>query len=189
MKIYIKNMVCKRCKMLVKSELEKLNIPYITIELGEINTYENVTSDELELLDAALKQSGLELIHSRKDILVERIKNSIIELVHESDEVMKANLSDYLSEKLKYDYTYLANIFSKVMGTTIDKFFIAHKIERVKELLFLNEFSLKEISFITRYSSVSHLSNQFKKVTGLAPTQFKKLQYKNIISIEQIFCN
>jgi AraC-like DNA-binding protein len=123
---------------------------------------------------------------NRKNVLVEKIKTAIIELVHYSDERLKINLSDYLSEKLNYDYTYLANIFSEVQDTTIEKFFIMHKIERVKELLIYNEHNLKEISFITHYSSVAHLSNQFKKITGLAPSEFRNLRQINRLSLEQV---
>jgi AraC-like DNA-binding protein len=188
MKIYIKNMVCTRCKMVVKSELEKLGLNFKTIELGEVETTDNISQDRLKLLDNNLRLYGLELIENRKNILVERIKTAIVELVHHSDEQLKINLSDYLSEKLNYDYTYLANIFSEVQGTSIEKFFITHKIERVKELLVYNELNLKEISFVTRYSSVAHLSNQFKKTTGIAPSQFRHLQRKNRLSLEQVSC-
>jgi AraC-like DNA-binding protein len=188
MKIYIKNMVCQRCKMVVKSELEKLDIQFRTIELGVIETTDNVSEEKLKLFDNNLRKFELELIENKQDILAEKIKNEIIGLIHYSDDELKINLSDYLSEKLNYQYTYLANTFSKVKGTSIEKFFITHKIERVKELLVYNELSLKEISFVTRYSSVSHLSNQFKKITGLAPSQFKHLESKNCISLERVSC-
>lgn len=181
-------MVCTRCKMVVKSELEKLDLHFRTIELGEVETTDNIPPEKLKLLDNNLRQYGLELIENRKNILVEKIKTAIVELVHYSDEQLKINLSDYLGEKLHYDYTYLANIFSEVQGTSIERFFITHKIERVKELLVYNESNLKEISFITRYSSVAHLSNQFKKTTGLAPSQFRLLQHKNRLSLEQVSC-
>jgi AraC-like DNA-binding protein len=172
--------------MVVKSELEKLDIHYITIDLVVAETTDNVSPEKLKLLDNNLRQYGLELMENRKNVLVERIKTSIIELIHYSDERLKINLSDYLSEKLNYDYTYLANIFSEVQGTSIEKFFIMHKIERVKELLIYNELNLKEISFITHYSSVAHLSNQFKKITGLAPSQFRNLRQINRFSLEQV---
>jgi len=188
MKIYIKNMVCTRCKMVVKSELEKLDIHFRTIELGKVETTNNISQEKLKLFNNNLKQCGLELIEDRKNILIEKIKTAIVELVHYSDEQLKIILSDYLSEKLNYNYTYLAKIFSEVQGTSIEKFFITQKIERVKELLVYNELNLKEISFITRYSSVAHLSNQFKKTTGLAPSQFRHLQHKNRLSLEQVSC-
>lgn len=179
-------MVCTRCKMVVKSELEKLDIHYRTTKLGEVETTYDLTSEKLKLLDNNLRQYGLELIEKRKDVLVEKIKTAIIELVHHSDEQLKINLSDFLSEKLNYNYTYLSNIFSEVQGASIEKFFITHKIERVKELLAYNELNLKEISFITHFSSVGHLSNQFKKTTGLAPSQFRHLKNKNRLSLEHV---
>lgn len=179
-------MVCIRCKMAVKSALDSLNITFNSLELGEVETSKEVSPDQLKQLDICLKKSGLELIESRKNILVEKIKTAIIELVHYSDEQLKINLSDFLSQKLNYDYTYLSNLFSEVQGISIEKFFITHKIERVKELLVYNEFNIKEISFMTRYSSVAHLSNQFKKVTGIPPSQFKHLQHKNRHALEQV---
>ena len=178
MKIYIKNMVCIRCKMVVKSELKKLAIHYLTVELGEVETKENPTSLQLDRLGIALRRAGLELMDDKKSILVERIKAVIIELVHYNDDQIKVNLSDYLSEKLNYSYTYLAHLYSEVKGTTIEKFYLAHKIERVKELLVYDELSLSEIAYKLNYSSVSHLSNQFKKMTGLTPSHFKQLGHK-----------
>ncbi len=174
--------------MVVKSELEKLGIQFTSIELTEVETKENVSEETLKLLDNNLRQCGLELIENRKVVLAERIKTSVIDLIHNSDELLKINLSDYLSKKLNYDYTYLANIFSEIMGASIEKFYIAHKVERVKELLEYNELNLKEISYITQYSSIGHLSNQFKKITGLAPTQYRNLQDKNRSSLSQIAC-
>ena len=179
-------MVCTRCKMAVKAALESLNIDFKSLELGEVETSWDVSPEQLKQLDIYLKKSGLELIENRKNILVEKIKTTIIELVHYSDEQMKVNLSDFLSQKLNYDYTYLSNLFSEVQGISIEKFFITHKVERVKELLIYNEYNIKEISFMTRYSSVAHLSNQFKKVTGIAPSQFKHLQHKNRHALELV---
>ena len=179
-------MVCMRCKMAVESALGKLDIHFKTLELGEVETNENISQEQLKVLDGYLRQSGLELIENRKNAIVEKIKTAIIELVRYSDEEFKVNISDYLTKKLNYDYTYLANIFSEVQGITIEKFFINHKIERVKELLLYNELNLKEISFMTKYSSVAHLSNQFKKETGLAPSQFRHLQHKNRLSLEEV---
>jgi AraC-like DNA-binding protein len=172
--------------MVVKSELEKLDINYRTIDLVEVETTDNVSPEKLKLLDNNLRQYGLELIENSKNILAEKIKTAIIELVHHSEEQLKINLSDYLSEKLNYDYTYLANIFSEVNRASIEKFFISHKIERVKELLVYNDLNIKEISYLTQYSSIAHLSNQFKKITGLTPSKFRNLQYKSRLSLEQV---
>jgi AraC-like DNA-binding protein len=162
--------------MVVKSELEKLGLNYISVELGEVEIRENISAEQRTLLGAALKKSGLELMDDKKSILVEKIKGIIIELVHYSEEPIKINLSDYLSGKLHHDYTYLSNLFSEVKGTSIEKFYLSHKIERVKELLVYDELSLTEIAFKLHYSSVAHLSNQFKKITGLTPTHFKNLK-------------
>lgn len=186
MKLYIKNMVCIRCQMVVKAELEKLGLNYVNVKLGEADIIENITSDQIGQLDHALKKSGLELMDNKKSILVERIKTSIIELVHYTEEQIKVNLSEYLSEQLNYDYTYLANLFSEVKGITIEKFYLAHKIEKVKELIVYHDLSLTEISYRMHYSSVAHLSNQFKKITGLTPSHFKKLKDNRRKSIDQI---
>jgi AraC-like DNA-binding protein len=188
MKIYIKNMVCTRCKLAVISALEKYSIPYESIELGEVETSENIPPALLVQLDNCLRQSGLEIIESRKDRLVEKIKTTIIELVNYSEETLKVNLSYYISERMNYDYSYLSNLFSEAQGVSIEKYFINLKIERVKELLLYNEHNIKEISFMTRYSSVAHLSNQFKKTTGMAPSQFRELLHKNRLSLEQVSC-
>jgi len=178
MKIYIQNMVCIRCKMVVKSELEKLGLHYITVDLGETEIMEEISPEQLTNLSIALKKTGLELMDDKKSILVEKIKTIIIELVHYADEQIKINLSDYLSKKLNHNYTYLANLFSEVKGTTIEQFYLAHKIEKVKELLVYDELNLTEIAWKMHYSSVAHLSNQFKKMTGLTPTHFKNLKNK-----------
>ncbi len=179
-------MVSNRCKMLVKSELEKLGLHYILVELGEIEIMEDISMQQRNMLNVGLKQSGLELMNDKKSVLVEKIKNIIIELVHYSEEQPKINFSDYISEKLNYDYTYLANLFSENHGTTIEHFFIIHKIERVKELLIYDELNLGEIAYNMHYSSVAHLSNQFKKITGLTPSQFKNLKYKSRKSLENV---
>lgn len=178
MKLYIKNMVCIRCKMVVKSELDKLGIRYTIVDLGEADISEDISSEQRDRLGIALRKTGLELMDDKKSILVEKIKAVIIELVHYTDEQIKVNLSDYLSEKLNHDYTYLANLFSEVKGTTIEKFYLAHKIERVKELLVYDELNLTEIAYLLHYSSVAHLSNQFKRMTGLTPSHFKHLKHK-----------
>jgi len=171
-------MVCNRCKLVVKSELEKLGLHYTYVELGEAEIIENISSDQFKQLGLSLKKSGLEVIDDKKRILVEKIKTIIIELVHYTDDQIKINLSDYLSEKLNYNYTYLANLFSEVKGTTIEQFYLAHKIEKAKELLVYDELNLTEIAYKLHYSSVAHLSNQFKKMTGLTPSHFKNLKHK-----------
>jgi AraC-like DNA-binding protein len=171
-------MVCIRCKMVVKSELKKLGLHFIAVELGEAEIMESFSTEQLERLNVALKKSGLELMDDKKSMLVEKIKAVIIELVHYNDEQLKINLSDYLSEKLNHNYTYLANLFSEVKGTTIEQFYLAHKIEKVKELIVYDELNLTEIAYKMNYSSVAHLSNQFKKMTGLTPSHFKTLKHK-----------
>lgn len=186
MKLNVKYMVSIRCKMIVKSELMKLGLHCTKLELGEIETLEDLTSLQRDKLKKALLKSGLELMDDKKSIIIERIKNTIIELIHYSDEIPKINFSEYLSEKLSYDYTYLSNLFTEVQGTTIEKFIIHHKIERVKELIVYDELNMSEIAFKLHYSSVAHLSNQFKKITGLTPSFFKKLKDKKLINLENI---
>ena len=171
-------MVCIRCKMVVKSELEKLGLQYNIVELGEADIREDISKEQLDRLRVALRKTGLELVDDKKSMLVEKIKAVIIELVHYNEEQIKVNLSDYLSEKLNHDYTYLANLFSEIKGTTIEHFYLSHKIEKVKELLVYNELNLTEIALKLHYSSVGHLSNQFKKITGLTPSHFKHLKHK-----------
>lgn len=179
-------MVCIRCKMVVKDELIKLGIHFMSVELGEAEVVENISAEQHEQLKTALLRSGLELMDDKKSILIQKIKNVIIELVHYSEEPLTVNFSEYLSQKLNYDYTYLANLFSEVQGTTIEKFLIAHKIERVKELLVYNELNLTEIAYRMHYSSVAHLSAQFKKVTGLTPSHFKQLKNKRRSMLDEM---
>lgn len=164
--------------MVVKSELENLGLHYTTVELGEAVINEEISREQMATLNSALKKSGLELMDDNKTILVEKIKTIIIEQVHYNDDQIKTNLSDYLSEKLNHNYTYLSNLFSEVKGTTIEKYYLSHKIEKVKELLAYDELNLTEIAFKLHYSSVAHLSNQFKKMTGLTPSHFKNLKHK-----------
>ena len=179
-------MVSLRCKMVVKEELEKLGLHYIIVELGTVEILEELKQEQRDQLKANLSKSGLELLDDKKSILIEKIKNVIIELIHYSEELPKVNYSDYISEKLKYDYTYLANVFSEVKGISIQHFIIIHKIERVKELLLYDELDLTEISYRMNYSSVSHLSNQFKKVTGLSPSYYKHLRQKRTGNLENV---
>lgn len=186
MQLYIKFMVSLRCKMMVKDELKKMGIKYVAIELGMVEIVENITAEQRLQLKINLQRSGLELLDDRKSILIEKIKNVIIEMIHHSDEMLAMNDSDYISEKLHHDYTYLANIFSEVQGMTIQQFIIIHKIERVKELLLYDELNLTEIAWKLHYSSVAHLSNQFKKVTGLTPSFFKQLKQKRRSNLENV---
>jgi AraC-like DNA-binding protein len=164
--------------MVVKSELEKLGLHYLTVELGEAEIMEDMTPEQLKLFDIGLKKTGLLLMDDKKSILVEKIKLIIIELVHYTDDQIKVNLSDYISEKLNIEYAYLTNLFTEVKGTTIENYYLAHKIEKVKELIVYDELNLSEIAFKMHYSSVAHLSNQFKKMTGLTPSHFKNLKHK-----------
>ncbi|NQV51666.1 MAG: helix-turn-helix transcriptional regulator [Flavobacteriales bacterium] len=186
MKLYIKYMVSLRCKALVKEELKKLGLHFVIVELGMIEMLEDITSEQRAALKANLHASGLELMNDKRSILIERIKVVIVEMIHYSDELPKVNYSDYISEKLGFDYTYLSNIFSEVKGITIQQFIIHHKIERVKELLLYDELNLTEISYRLHYSSVAHLSSQFKKVTGLTPTYFKQLKKKRSQNLEDL---
>lgn len=186
MKLYIKYMVSLRCKMIVQEELKKLGLHYIIVDLGMVEILEDITAEQTELLKEKLLKSGLELLDNKKSILIEKIKNVITEMVHYSGELPKVNYSDFISGKLNYDYTYLSNIFSEVKGITIQQFIIIHKIERVKELLLYDELNLTEISYKLHYSSVSHLSKQFKKVTGLSPSFYKQLKQKRKGNLENM---
>ncbi len=179
-------MVSLRCKMVVKDELRKLGISYSNISLGQVELAEEINRSQLENIRTALKQSGLELMDDKKSVLIEKIKDVVIEMVHFEDELPKVNFSDYLTEKLGYNYTYLANLFSETEGTTIEHFIIIHKIERVKELIIYDELNLTEIAWKLHYSSVSHLSNQFKKITGLTPSFFKSLKNKKRSNLENL---
>lgn len=183
MKIFIKNMVSIRCQMIVKLELEKLGFNCGVVELGRVEIIDDVSEATIGQIRIALLQLGLELIDTKKSVLIERIKNVIIEMVHSSGNQLKVNFSTYLSEKLNLDYTYLANIFSENQGITIEHFIIQHKIQFIKELISYNELNLTEISWKLHYSSVAHLSTQFKKVTGITPSHFKQLEHKNLIAL------
>ncbi len=179
-------MVSNRCKMAVKAELRNLGLHFIVVNLGEVEIMENITLRQREQLKIGLHVSGLELIDDKKSVLIEKIKAIIIEMVHYSEEMIKTNFSYYLSEKLQHDYTYLANLFSEIQGTTIEQFIISHKVERIKELIIYDELNITEIAWKMNYSSVAHLSNQFKKVTGLSPSHFKQLKEKRRRPIEEI---
>jgi AraC-like DNA-binding protein len=179
-------MVCIRCKIVVKEELTKLGMHYSSVELGEVELPETISAAQHDQVKIALLKVGLELMDDKKSVLIQKIKTVITELIHYSEEPLAINFSEYLSQKLSYDYTYLANLFSEVQGTTIEKFIITHKIERVKELLVYNELNLTEIAYLMHYSSVAHLSAQFKKVTGLTPSHFKQLKNKKRSMLEDL---
>ncbi len=179
-------MVSIRCKIIVKSELENLGLHSTVLELGEVEIMEKLSVKKQRLLKLALLKFGLELMEDKKSMLIEKIKNIVVEMIHYSDEPPVTNFSDFLSKKLAYDYNYLSNLFSEVKGITIEHFIIAHKIERAKEMLLYNELTLTEIAWKLHYSSVAHLSNQFKKVTGLTPSFFKKMKHKRLTAHENL---
>ena len=186
MTLFIKHMVSNRCKMAVKEELKKLGLHYIFVDLGEVKIIETISLEKRELLKLNLHQSGLELMDDKKAMLIERIKTVIIEMIHHSDEIIKINFSDYLSSKMNHDYTYLSNLFSESQATTIEHFIILHKTERIKELISDGDHNITEIAWKMGYSSVAHLSNQFKKVTGQSPSFFKQSKNKHRCPIEEI---
>ncbi|MCF8256383.1 MAG: AraC family transcriptional regulator [Flavobacteriales bacterium] len=186
MKLYIKYMVSIRCKMVVKSELDRLGLRYGEVRLGEVEVFGDLTPEQRLQLLTALAASGLQLMDDHKAILVERVKQVVIEMVHYSEERPKCNFSDHLSKQLNYDYTYLSSLFSEVKGITIERYIIAHKIERVKELILYDELNITEIAQKMNYSSVAHLSNQFKKVTGLTPSFFKKMKIRRTGSLDDM---
>lgn len=186
MKIFIQNMVSLRCKMMVKSELEKLDITYKCIELGEAKLYKTLSITERQLLKEALHKSGLELMDDKKAILIEQIINIIVEMVHYSDELPEVSFSILLSEKMQQDYHKMAEIFSKTKGITIEHFIIIHKVEKIKELIIYDELNLTEISYKMHYSSLAHLSKQFKQITGLTPSFFKSLSKRKRINLEDL---
>ncbi len=186
MKLFIKYMVSVRCKMKVKEELRKLGLSLIMVELGEVEIMEDISTETRQQLEKALLLTGLELIDDRKAVLIEKIKRVIVEMVHHKDDLPKTTFSEYLSAKLQHDYTYMANVFSETQSTTIEQYIIAHKVERIKELIIYGELNITEIAMNMNYSSVAHLSNQFKKVTGFTPTHFKKLTDKKRNPLENI---
>ena len=179
-------MVSLRCKMMVTQELKKMGLQHRSVELGMVELKEDLKPWQQEQLKKNLLKSGLELLDDKKSILIEKIKNAITQLIHHTDELPLTTYSDYLADSLQYDYTYLANIFSEVQGITIQQYIIIHKIERVKELLLYNELNLTEIAFKLHYSSVAHLSNQFKKITGLTPSFYRQLKRKRQINLENV---
>lgn len=185
-KLFIKNMVCYRCKMVVGKILKQHNIETNFIELGEVELTNSISVEQLQLVKEELEEVGFELLDDKRSKLLEQIKTLIIQIIHEDNGALKVNLSDYLAEKTKLDYKYISNLFSEVEGLTIEKYFIQQKIEKVKELMIYDELSLSEIAFQLNYSSVAHLSVQFKKVTGLTPSVFKQLNNYNRKAIDKI---
>ena len=179
-------MVSLRCKMVVHQELEKLGIKNAVVDLGTVELLDDISSEQRQILKENLLKTGLEVLDNKKSILIEKIKNVVIEMIHYSDELPKENFSDYISEKLGYDYTYLANTFSEVKGMTLQHFIIINKVEKVKELLLYDELNLTEISYKLNYSSVAHLSNQFKKITGLSPSFYKQLKQRRLGNLEDL---
>lgn len=186
MKLHIRNMVSKACKLIVKNELDTIGLIYKSIVLGEVEMQEIPTKEEYKTLKTALLKFGMELMVDKKAMLIERIKNTIIDMVHYTDELPKIKNSNYLSEKIAHDYTYLANVFSHETGMTIEHYIINHKIERVKELILYDELNLTEISYLLNYSSVAHLSRQFKQVTGLTASLFRNAPFASRIALENV---
>ena len=186
MVLYIKYMVSRRCKMMVEEELRNLGLHYIALDLGMVDVMEEMSDQQIEAFRKNLLVSGLVLLDDKRSILIEKIKNVVIDMIHHSDELPKTNFSEYLSECLGYDYTYLSNVFTQVKGITIQQFILIHKAEKVKELLLYDELNLTEIAFKMHYSSVAHLSNQFKKITGLTPTFYKQMKEKRCQNLEDL---
>ncbi|AEE53485.1 helix-turn-helix domain-containing protein [Haliscomenobacter hydrossis] len=186
MKLYIKYMLSNRCKMAVKEELKKLGLHFVVVDLGEVEIMEELSAEQHRQLRAGLLGIGLELMEDKKGVLIEKIKKAISDMLNQSEETDKVNFSDFLSEKLDQEYTFLANLFSEVQGITIAQYIIARKVELIKDLILFDQLSITEIAWKMNYSSVAHLSNQFKKVTGLTPSQFKQLKNKKRNPVEEI---
>ena len=184
-KLFIKNMVCDRCSMVVRQELEKIGMKPLHVALGEVTLGEAPSPDSLNKISDSLSSVGFSLIDDKRSVTIEHIRKAIIDVVHHGRE-LKTNLSDYLSQLIGRDYSYLSNLFSEVEGTTIEQFFIHQKIERAKELLVYGELTLSQIAVELGYSSVAHLSNQFKKVTGLTPSHFRKVKENKRTPLDKI---
>ncbi len=184
--LYIKNMVCNRCILVVRNELERIGAKAQAVDLGEVTLSQPLTSAQRQTLEEAFRSLGFELIDDRKSKIIDKVKTLIIELVHQHNSELRTNLSEYLTRHIYHDYSYITHLFSEVEGTTIEKYFIAQKIERVKELLVYDEMTLTEIAFLLHYSSVAHLSHQFKQVTGLTPTHFKNIRTQKRKPLDEI---
>jgi AraC-like DNA-binding protein len=185
-RLYIKYMVSLRCKLMVIEELKQLGIKYVVVDLGVVKMFEEITAEKRILLKENLLKSGLELLDDKRSIIIERIQNAVVQMIHYSDELPKTNYSEFISQQLDYDYTYLANMFAEVKGITLQKYIISHRIEKVKEFLLYDELNLTEIANRLKYSSVTHLSSQFKKITGLTPTFYKQLKCKREVNLENL---
>ena len=186
MKLYVRNMACLSCKVVVKEALEDLEIQPVKVELGEVETKEDLTENEKQELNNKLKKVGLELLENKQGAVIEKIRKVVVDYVYHTEEKIITNFSDYISKKLNYNYTYLANLFSEVEASTIEQYLIAMKIERIKELIMFDNMTLTEISYKLHYSSVAHLSAQFKKATGLTPSHFKRLKNNRRIAIQNL---
>jgi len=186
MRIFIKNMVSTRCKLIVESELERVGLKCISIDQGTIEVQGNISQEQKQIIGIGLLNYGLELLDNKRSMLFERIKDVIAEVIYHSDNPKKTNFPECLSARLNYDYTYLANVFSEIQGTTIEQFIILHKIQFVKQLIRRNELNLTEISWMLHYSSVAHLSTQFKKITGVTPTQFKLEHRQSVVKLPRL---
>jgi AraC-like DNA-binding protein len=186
MKIYIKNMACESCKVVVKEVMEALEIPYKKIEMGEVETVQEVSDADKKRLNIKIRKAGLELLEKRKGIIIEKMKKEMVNYVYHSDEKSMVNFSELLSKKLNYSYGYLSNLFSEVEANTIERYIISLKTERIKQLIIMEELTLTQISYKMHYSSIAHLSAQFKRETGLTPSHFKKIKEKRRISIQDI---
>lgn len=184
--LYVKNMVSERCKLFVEEELRNVGIRFVTVDLGIVDVIGGCSPEQLEELETRFKAVGLEVMVNRKSAIIEKIEATVKEMIHEMDEVPKVNYSDYISERLDHDYAHLSNIFSEAKGVTIQQYIIINKIERVKELLMYTELNLTEISYKLHYSSVAHLSNQFKKVAGRSPSSFKRLNMDEASSSDML---
>lgn len=186
MRYFIKYMVSNRCIIAVKTELQKLGLHFVLIELGEVEIVEDLTTEEIQIIREDLHLIGLELMDDKKSIIVEKIKNVIIEMIHHPESKLKVNFSNYICSIFQHSYGYLAGLFSDAQGVTIEHFIISHKVEKIKELIMYNEMNMTEIADLLNYSSVAHLSNQFKKHTGLSPTEFKNSKVRRRIPIEEV---
>jgi AraC-like DNA-binding protein len=189
MRLIIKNMVCRRCQHVVREELRKIGIQRIEVEFGEVYIFESICAEQIEILRKTLLKNGLELLDSKKRVLIDEIKATIFELVHYCEQPITMNISVYLSQRLRQDYSHLCNLFTEVRGITLEEYYIAEKIERVKELLVYHELTMTQIATRMRYSSVAHLSTEFRKVTGLNASHFKQLKdiRRSILSTSQVF--
>ncbi|ASB49755.1 helix-turn-helix domain-containing protein [Alkalitalea saponilacus] len=186
MKLYIKNMVCNRCILVIENLFKEAGFHVIKTELGEVEIKEELNPEQINLIESNLKPIGFKLIEEKKAQIIEKIKTSIIKLIHHSEEGIKINLSSYLSNQVNYDYNYISNLFSETEGKSIEKYYITQKIEKAKELLVYDELSLSQIADKLNYSSVAHLSSQFKKITGLTPTHFRKIKEKKRNSLDNL---